>query len=146
MKAGTVDEILSADEAATRRVGAALARRLGPGDVVLLSGDLGSGKTVLVRGLAEGLGADPEEVSSPTFALVHEYGPAGRPPLLVHADFYRLPNEDVAVRGADLGLAERDDAILAIEWPRPPWTAARAWRVTLTEAPGGGRRIRIQSP
>lgn len=145
MRAGTVEELLSADEAATRRVGAALARRLSPGDVVLLSGDLGSGKTVLVRGLAEGLGADPEEVSSPTFALVHEYGPAGRPPLLVHADLYRLPDEEVAVRGADLGLTERDDAVLAIEWPRPPWTSARAWRVTLTEEPGG-RRIRIESP
>lgn len=142
---GAAEEHLSADETATRRCGAALAGRLAAGDVVLLFGELGAGKTVFVRGLVEGLGADPDEVSSPTFALVHEYGPAGREPVLVHADFYRLPDEELAARGADLGLEERGNAILAIEWPRPPWTAAHAWRVTISEAPGG-RRIRIESP
>jgi tRNA threonylcarbamoyladenosine biosynthesis protein TsaE len=141
----SVEELSSADEAATRRAGAALSRRLSPGEVVLLFGELGSGKTVFVRGVAEGLGADPEEVSSPTFALVHEYGPGGRPPILVHADFYRLRDEELAERNADLGLEEHGDAILAIEWPRPPWTNVRAWRVTLSEAPGG-RRIRIEPP
>ena len=143
---GRADEdLFSGDEAATRRAGAALARRLARGDVVLLFGELGTGKTVFVRGLAEGLGTDPNEVSSPTFALVHEYGPAGREPVLVHADFYRLPDEELAARGADLGLEEHGNAVLAIEWPRPPWTAARAWRVTITEAQGG-RRISIEPP
>jgi tRNA threonylcarbamoyladenosine biosynthesis protein TsaE len=142
---GAVEELFSALEAATLRAGAALARRLSGGDVVLLFGELGTGKTVFVRGLAEGLGADPDEVSSPTFALVHEYGPAGHAPVLVHADFYRLPDEELAARGADLGLEEHGNAVLAIEWPRPPWTAARAWRVTISEAPGG-RKIRTEPP
>ncbi len=134
------------DEAATRRAGLRLAARLSPGDLVLLIGELGAGKTVFVRGLAEGLGADPSEVASPTFALVHEYGPPGRPPLLLHADFYRL---DAAGRGAgvsDLGLDERGSAVVAIEWPRPPFTGRRAWRVTIEEVGGGARRVTVEPP
>ncbi len=138
------EERICPDEAATRGAGAELARRCRPGDVVLLFGELGCGKTTFVRGLAEGLGCDPDEVASPTFALVHEYGEAGRSPVLLHADFYRLPGVEAA-RTAELGLEERRDAILAIEWPRPPWTEGRAWRVTIAEAPGA-RRIRIEPP
>ncbi|MGZ6988638.1 MAG: tRNA (adenosine(37)-N6)-threonylcarbamoyltransferase complex ATPase subunit type 1 TsaE, partial [Thermoanaerobaculia bacterium] len=74
---------ISASEEDTRRLGADLARRLSPGDVVLLEGELGAGKTAFVKGLAAGLGLDPDDVSSPSFALVHEYGPAGKPPALV---------------------------------------------------------------
>ena len=113
---------------------------------MLLFGDLGSGKTVFVRGLAEGLGLDPAEVASPTFALVHEYGPAGRPPVLLHADFYRL-SDDRGGRGvADLGLTAGGGAILAVEWPRPPLSEEGAVRVTLEEIPGGARKIRIEAP
>jgi tRNA threonylcarbamoyladenosine biosynthesis protein TsaE len=68
-------------------VGAELAELLQPGDIVLLHGDLGTGKTELVRGLGIGLGLAPDQVSSPTFALVHEY--PGRLPL-IHVDLYRL--------------------------------------------------------
>lgn len=114
--------------------------------MVLLFGDLGSGKTVFVRGLAEGLGIDPAEVASPTFALLHEYGPPGRPPVLLHADLYRLA-EDPGRRGiADLGLEVRGPSVLAVEWPRPPLSGLPAVRVTLEEAPGGARRIRIDRP
>lgn len=131
------------DEHSTRGLGREMAPHLSPGDVVLLFGELGSGKTVFVQGLAEGLGIDPSEVASPTFALVHEYGPAGRPPVLLHADLYRLPDgSDLS----DLGLAERSGAILAVEWPRPPLTKERAWRVRLEEIAGGARRIRIEKP
>jgi tRNA threonylcarbamoyladenosine biosynthesis protein TsaE len=90
-----------------------LAAGLKAGDVILLSGNLGAGKTAFVRGLASGLGIDPEDVSSPTFTLVHEY--QGGRLTLYHADLYRL--ETVATE--DLGLEEMGvaDGVLAIEWP-----------------------------
>ena len=109
----------SADAAATthsEEQTAELARRLAAtlraGDVLLLSGDLGAGKTAFVRGLADGLGVPPEEVSSPTFTLIHEYR-GGRLPLY-HADLYRLDR----AAAEDLGLEETGvDGVLAIEWP-----------------------------
>src|SRR2546423_15628180 len=74
----------------TQALGEALGRRLGPGDVVGLSGDLGAGKTALAQGIARGLGVE-EPVSSPTFALVHEY--AGRVSVW-HLDTYRVASLD----------------------------------------------------
>ena len=90
-----------------------LAATLRAGDVLLLSGNLGAGKTAFVRGLADGLGIDPREVSSPTFTLVHEY--RGGRLTLYHVDLYRL--ERAATE--DLGLEElgAGDGVLAIEWP-----------------------------
>lgn len=100
-------------EEETVAFGARLAATLAAGAVLLLHGPLGAGKTALVRGLATGLGLSDEDVSSPTFTLVHEYR-GGRLPLF-HADLYRLPD------GAaldDLGLDEvAADGILAVEWP-----------------------------
>lgn len=136
--------VLSAREEDTRRAGADLARRLEPGDAVFLEGELGAGKTVFVKGLAEGLGLDPDEVSSPSFALVHEYGPAALPPVLVHADLYRLSAEGGPVE--DLGLESRGGAVLAVEWPRPPLTGLRAWRVSIAFGEGGARTITITEP
>lgn len=127
----------------TRRLGASLVVRLTPGDVVLIDGDLGVGKTEFVKGIAAGLGLDPEDVSSPSFALVHEYGPAGKPPVLVHGDLYRV---FAGASIADLGLDEQENAILAVEWPRPPLTERRAWRVTIALGEGGARRITIDEP
>jgi tRNA threonylcarbamoyladenosine biosynthesis protein TsaE len=97
----------------TQTIARELAATLRAGDVLLLSGDLGAGKTTFVRGLAEGLGVDPREVSSPTFTLVHEY--RGGRLRLYHADLYRL---DRAATN-DLGLEEIGvkDGVLAIEWP-----------------------------
>ena len=80
--------------------------------MLLLSGDLGTGKTAFVRGLAEGLGIDPGEVTSPTFTLVHEYR-GGRLPL-IHVDLYRLEKADLDEIGLDSDLAER--GITAVEW------------------------------
>jgi tRNA threonylcarbamoyladenosine biosynthesis protein TsaE len=128
-------------EEETRVLAAALVRRLAPGRIVLLEGELGSGKTAFVKGLAEGLGLDPEEVSSPSFALVHEYGPDGRAPVLIHADLYRVAE---GAPLADLGLEERGGAILAVEWPRAPISRFRASRVTLRFRPEGGREIEIE--
>jgi tRNA threonylcarbamoyladenosine biosynthesis protein TsaE len=106
-------------ESETADVGRQLATTLSAGSVLLLVGDLGAGKTALVRGLAEGLGVPPEEVSSPTFTLMQEYR-GGRVPL-IHVDLYRL-NEAREID--ELGLEELGlDAVLAIEWaeklPRP---------------------------
>lgn len=96
----------------TRRLGARLGRRLRAGDVVLLSGELGAGKTVFVQGLARGLGF-PGSVSSKSFVLLGEY--QGRTLKLYHADLYRLEDPRQA---EELALDEycRDGA-LAVEWP-----------------------------
>ena len=104
---------LTTSEEETQAVARALAGRLEPGAIVLLSGNLGAGKTAFVRGLAAGLGIDPEEVSSPTFTLVHEYH--GGRLTLYHADLYRV----TGAAAEDLGLEEMgvSDGILAIEWP-----------------------------
>ncbi len=104
---------LTHSEQETELVARAMAAYLHAGDVVLLHGNLGAGKTAFVRGLATGLGIRPEDVSSPTFTLVHEYrgGRLG----LYHADLYRLDRAATE----DLGLEEIgvDDGVLAIEWP-----------------------------
>jgi tRNA threonylcarbamoyladenosine biosynthesis protein TsaE len=105
-------EHVSDSEAATGAVGESLARTLGAGDVVLLYGDLGAGKTAFVRGLARGLGANPDEVSSPTFTLVQEY--AAPAATLYHVDLYRLEPAEID----DIGLDDlvSGDGIVAIEW------------------------------
>lgn len=97
----------------TRSLGRLCGELLEPGDVVLLSGELGAGKTELVRGLAVGLGVDPAEVRSPTFTLINHY-PGGRC-ALVHVDAYRLGGPIDLI---DLGLEQVLDAswVSAIEW------------------------------
>jgi tRNA threonylcarbamoyladenosine biosynthesis protein TsaE len=104
---------LTESEEQTAAVARDLGVRLQPGDVLLLSGELGAGKTAFVRGLAEGLGLDPGEVSSPTFTLVHEY--RGGRLTLYHADLYRLDR----TAAEELGLEEVGvrNGVLAIEWP-----------------------------
>ena len=89
-----------------------MASELQPGATILLSGDLGAGKTAFVKGLAEGLGLDPDEVTSPTFILVHEYR-GGRLPL-IHVDLYRLDSAELEEIGLDLDLAV--SGVVAVEW------------------------------
>jgi tRNA threonylcarbamoyladenosine biosynthesis protein TsaE len=133
--------ILSRSDAETEAIGADLAARLGPGSRVLLYGELGAGKTAFVRGLAAGLGIDPDEVSSPTFTLIQEY--RGRLPLC-HVDLYRLAPGEVD----DLGLdALAADGVLAIEWAeRMPRDDAGAVEVRLVNAGEDQRRITVTRP
>ena len=102
--------------AETLAAGRAVADTLRAGDVLGLVGGLGAGKTHFVKGLAAGLGLDPEMVTSPTFTLLHEYrAPGARLPLF-HADFYRLEH---AAEAGTLGLEELWDegaGITAVEW------------------------------
>lgn len=101
--------------AETRRIGARLGRLLEPGDVLLLQGELGSGKTVLAQGIGEGL-AVREPVKSSSFVLLNEYH--GRL-TLYHADLFRLEHPSEVV---DLALEEvAAPGVLAVEWPERAW-------------------------
>ena|SRR5437868_15533178 len=132
--------VVTQSEAETEAVGRDLAQRLHAGAIVLLSGELGAGKTAFVRGLAAGLDAEPAEVSSPTFTLVQEYR-GGRVPLY-HADLYRLRPTEVD----DLGLAELSEAgVLAIEWPdRLPRPYAEGVQVHIEYLDDTQRKISIE--
>jgi tRNA threonylcarbamoyladenosine biosynthesis protein TsaE len=139
------DPDVLADADATEALGAAVAALLAPGDLVLLEGTLGAGKTTLVRGLVRALGGDPAEVCSPTFVLLETYtvgtGPIAR---VHHADLYRLRGNAAApLDEVGLGDALADGgAITAVEWPESwPWLgelAGRVLRVRLSDA-GNGR-------
>lgn len=124
----------------TQALGERLAAHLRPGDVVTLTGDLGAGKTQLVKGMALGLGVDPETVTSPTFTLVQEYG--APEPTLMHLDLYRLQREE-ELRALDLDDLLMRDAVVVIEWPAlaevllPPETI----RLHLEHGGGDTRRI-----
>ena len=135
----TVWETISAD--ATQALGERIGRLCKGGDVLALIGQLGTGKTCLVRGVAGALGVLPDSVASPTFALIHEY--AGRVPVC-HADLYRLDAQD-ALNG--LGLEE---------YLQPPWVTVIEWadrapavlpkehlRIMLEHLGGDRRRITL---
>ncbi|MEZ5285490.1 MAG: tRNA (adenosine(37)-N6)-threonylcarbamoyltransferase complex ATPase subunit type 1 TsaE [Vicinamibacterales bacterium] len=121
----------------TRAVARDLALTLRPGAVLLLTGELGAGKTAFVRGLAEGLGVDPGEVTSPTFTLVHEYR-GGRLPL-IHVDLYRLDRADLAEIGLDQDLA--DAGVVAVEWPERLTRAVPGAVRIVIEDEGDDRRL-----
>jgi tRNA threonylcarbamoyladenosine biosynthesis protein TsaE len=133
-------EITTHSEAETSAAGRELAAALQRGAVVLLSGDLGAGKTAFVRGLAAGLGIDPNEVSSPTFTLVQEY--RGGRLTLYHVDLYRLQASEVD----DLGLDElTEEGVTAIEWPdRLPRSFGRTIAVHIELGDDATRTLRIE--
>ncbi|MEO7273688.1 MAG: tRNA (adenosine(37)-N6)-threonylcarbamoyltransferase complex ATPase subunit type 1 TsaE [Vicinamibacterales bacterium] len=134
-----VDIVETSSEAETSAAGERFAATLGPGAVILLTGQLGAGKTAFVRGLAAGLGAAADDVSSPTFTLIQEY--RGGRSTLHHVDLYRL----TAIEIADLGLDEliSGDAVVAIEWAER-WPARPVAAIEVTIADGGEDRRRIE--
>jgi tRNA threonylcarbamoyladenosine biosynthesis protein TsaE len=125
----------------TLKFGERLAAELQRGDVLALSGDLGAGKTVLVKGIARGLGI-PGDVTSPTFTLVHEYA-GGRLPVF-HIDLYRLDNVEQALA---IGIEDYLDGpgVTAIEWAEKiePLLPARATRIRITSLGERTRRIEV---
>ena len=136
------ETITTRSEEETIVAGERLAARLKRGDVVLLHGDLGAGKTAFVRGMAKGLGASADDVSSPTFTLIQEYrGPV----TLQHVDLYRLKPAEIE----GLGLDELTDgsAVVAIEWAER-WSAAppESWIVRMQHEGEDRRRIVIEEP
>jgi tRNA threonylcarbamoyladenosine biosynthesis protein TsaE len=133
--------ITTHSERETADVGRELAARLQAGAALLLVGDLGAGKTAFVRGVAQGLGAEPTEVSSPTFMLIQEY--RGGRLALVHVDLYRL-NHPREVD--DLGLDELGDGgVLAIEWAEKlRYRPENAIEVRITHGEGDDRIIELR--
>ena len=125
----------------TRDAGAKLAERLHPGDVVVLEGDLGAGKSELTRGIARGLGVR-ETVTSPSFTILNVYE-SGRCPLY-HFDWYRLESADELY---EMGLDEYlgGDGIAVVEWPGrcPEAVPENALRIRLEQAGENERKIEI---
>lgn len=137
----TAPELRSGSAAETEAIGAQLAAGLGPGDVVLVSGDLGSGKTTLIRGACRALGVEGP-VTSPTFTIGQRY--RGRHPIS-HLDLFRL----ASLEGEDPGLVDdylTPQAIAFIEWPdaAEPQLERVASRVRLEHAGADARAITIE--
>ena len=130
------------DDSATAALGAQLAAQLRPGDLVILEGDLGAGKTALARAIIRALAGDPAlEVPSPTFALVQPYDTLRGP--VLHADLYRLGDPSEV---DELGLLDNPQAIVLVEWAEraPELVAAATLTITLQILPGGeGRLVEI---
>lgn len=138
----TKPELTTGPEA-TERAGAQLASRLAPGDVVLVSGELGAGKTTFVRGALRSLGVEGP-IASPTFVVGHLHEGTHGP--LAHLDLYRL----AGMAGEDPGLLDpffADDAIVFIEWPEQATDAFPAervkHRVRLSHAGGDTRQLEV---
>lgn len=130
------------DEAATELAGESLARRLNAGDFIALDGELGAGKTTLVRGLARGLGIDPHLVASPTFVTMQTYG-GGRMPL-VHIDLWRMRHpDDLETIGWD-ELLTTSRAVIVVEWASRFEAALPAKRIDVRlEHTGATRTIEV---
>jgi tRNA threonylcarbamoyladenosine biosynthesis protein TsaE len=131
-------------EEETIALGMKLARELPRHAAVLLIGNLGAGKTTLAKGIVKGLGAaEPEEVSSPTFTLIHEYG---APPRVYHVDLYRLDDVKAAAR---LGLDElfEREAVVLVEWGErfPALLPAGRIEIRMESGPGDEREITVSS-
>jgi tRNA threonylcarbamoyladenosine biosynthesis protein TsaE len=114
---GMPQHYLCRTESETEAAGRAIARTLAPDAVVHLVGDLGAGKTFLARAIASELGANPLDVASPSFAIVHEYPVAGRAPI-IHIDGYRLT--DNRREWLEIGIPEllQGPGVKLIEWPK----------------------------
>jgi tRNA threonylcarbamoyladenosine biosynthesis protein TsaE len=134
--------MILADEEATARVGAMLARLAKAGDVITLSGPLGAGKTALARGVIAALGHEGE-VPSPSFSIVQPYGETDPP--VWHVDLYRIEDPSEI---EELGLDSAADAVLLVEWPERAGEGAwpDALRLSLEFREDGARRLTAQVP
>jgi tRNA threonylcarbamoyladenosine biosynthesis protein TsaE len=135
--------VFSLSEDETVDLGRGLGRSLKGGELLLLEGDLGSGKTVFARGIATALGIPGEEVSSPTFTLVHEYR-GGRLPVF-HLDLYRLADTDEDVGGFGVEEILAAGGVVIAEWGEklPPYLRRQATTIRFHDVGEGSRRIEI---
>lgn len=133
-------------EEETAAAGRQIARSLPPDAVVHLIGDLGSGKTFLARAIAAELGADPREVASPSFAIVHEYPKASGPPV-IHIDGYRL--SESRREWLEIGIPEllAQPGVKLIEWPKRAFEEFEDSHVEITirVLDDGTREINVSS-
>jgi tRNA threonylcarbamoyladenosine biosynthesis protein TsaE len=137
-------EWTSRQAAETFSLGQQLGAQLVGGEILLLSGPLGAGKTVFVKGIAAALGVDPEEVTSPTFTLVNPYSARLT---LYHIDLYRLDEGALAAHSVDLDELLRDEeAVMVIEWAerlgRYPLPVS-AWSIVISGDGDDSRSISI---
>ncbi len=137
--------IFSLSEGETYEIGRTLGRKLGGGELVLLEGPLGIGKTVFARGIAAGLGIDPDQVCSPSYTIVQEY--EGERSRMYHIDLYRIEHVDEI---GTLGLEEliESGAVIVVEWgERLPASYRRdAVTVRLHDIGEAARRIELNHP
>ncbi len=137
-------ESISPNDRATFDLGVRIGAQLSGGEILLLSGPLGAGKTMLVKGIAHALGIDEEEVTSPSFTLVN---PHQGKVLLYHIDLYRLDQGASAAHAVDLDeILTDEDAVVIIEWaerlgryPLPD----KVWRISIAGDGDEARKISI---
>src|SRR2546426_1846506 len=138
------DELVSNSERETFDIGVRIGSQRSGGDIILLNGRLGAGKTILVKGIASALGIDQEEVTSPSFTLVNPHN--GRL-LLYHIDLYRLDEGATAAHAVDLDeILTDENAVVIVEWaerlgryPLPP----NVWRISIAGDGDEARKISI---
>ena len=138
------DELVSNSERETFDIGVRIGNQLSGGDIILLNGRLGAGKTILVKGIAHALGIDEQEVTSPSFTLVN---PHRCRLLLYHIDLYRLDEGASAAHAVDLDEIMTDEnAVVIIEWAerlgRYPLPAS-GWQISIAGDGDSPRRISI---
>jgi tRNA threonylcarbamoyladenosine biosynthesis protein TsaE len=134
--------VFSLSEEETIELGRVMGRGLRGGELIVLDGDLGLGKTVFAKGIATGLGVAPEDVASPSFTLVREYRD-GRVPMF-HVDLYRIENtEEMGTLGIEEILAA--SGVVVVEWGEklPPYLRRGATMIRFFDLGEGSRRIEI---
>ena len=134
----------SRSEEETAKIGSEIASMIRGNDVIFLSGDLGSGKTTLVRAIAAALGASPADVSSPSFAIVHEYDAGAG--TIIHVDGYRL--SETLHEWRQIGIPEllSGPGVKLVEWPKAGFRtmAQPAMSIGIETADDGARTITVE--
>ncbi len=140
----SVDAVITHSPEETIAFGRQLAARLAPPKLVLLRGDLGAGKTTMVKGIAEAFdAASQDDVTSPTFTLIHEY--RGPKVTVFHIDLYRIDTErELATLGLDDYM--REDAVLLIEWGEkfPRFLQERDVEIAIERVGENDRKINLK--